>query len=224
MPRPADRRARTELLRAAEAVFAEHGLAAARVEDITARAGVSKGAFYLHFQSKEDCWRQIIEGFLTRLADHLEELSTHIHGEQQSAASLIEAWRRHDVAVLDFCWQNRALMRMVLAGGGAAPYAYLIDEFAERAKRQLEVGLRRALAAGLYRDDIDPAVVAALLSGAYDRLARELIKEPQRPDIEAWCGQAIDVFTRGLLRDDARASRPTPRAKGRAPGAAGKGM
>ena len=44
MPRLADHRAKIELLRAAEAEFAEHGLAAAKVEAITARAGVSKGA------------------------------------------------------------------------------------------------------------------------------------------------------------------------------------
>jgi len=68
MPRTADRRAKIELLLAAEAVFAEHGLAAAKVEDITARARVSKGAFYLHFESKEDCWRQIMEGFIAKLA------------------------------------------------------------------------------------------------------------------------------------------------------------
>ena len=60
MPRLADRRARIELLRAAEAAFTERGLAAARVEDITERAGVSKGAFYLHFQSKDDCFKQIV--------------------------------------------------------------------------------------------------------------------------------------------------------------------
>ena len=73
MSRPADRRAKIELLRAAEAVFVEHGLGASKVEDITARASVSKGAFYLHFESKEDCFRQIVEGFVAKLASCLDD-------------------------------------------------------------------------------------------------------------------------------------------------------
>ncbi len=71
-------RAKIELLRAAESVFAEHGLAASKVEHITARAGVSKGAFYLHFESKDDCWRQIIEGFVAKLANCLELSRTSV--------------------------------------------------------------------------------------------------------------------------------------------------
>ena len=43
MPRAPDPNAKLDLLRAAEAVFVEHGLDRARVEDITHRAGRSKG-------------------------------------------------------------------------------------------------------------------------------------------------------------------------------------
>lgn len=206
MPRPADRRAKIELLRAAEAVFAEHGLTAAKVEDITALAGVSKGAFYLHFESKEDCWRQIIEGFLARLAESVEpppEEAAHLHPE--GAAELTARWHAHDVEILEFCWQNRALLKMVLAGGGGAPYAYLIDEFAARVAHNIQRWLRDAMAAGLYRPDLDPAVTTALIAGAYDRLVRDLASQREKPDLSLWCRQAIDLFTRGLLTGEARA-------------------
>src|SRR5690606_29862483 len=126
------RRVKIDLLRAAEAAFAERGLAGARVEDITSRAGVSKGAFYLHFKSKEDCFQQIVEGFVARLAGCVEPPETLLEGGAGAAAEILERIRTHDVEVLEFCWQNRAIMRMMLAGGGGAPYAYLIDEFAAR--------------------------------------------------------------------------------------------
>src|SRR6188472_1728918 len=70
--RPADPNAKVALLRAAEAEFVERGLDRARVEDITARAGRSKGAFYLHFTSKEDVFRQIVDHFLSRMSDCIE--------------------------------------------------------------------------------------------------------------------------------------------------------
>ncbi|MEO8877136.1 MAG: helix-turn-helix domain-containing protein, partial [Polyangiaceae bacterium] len=63
MSRTADPKAKIALLRSAEVVFAERGLTSARIEEITKRAGLSKGAFYLHFESKEVAFRQVVESF-----------------------------------------------------------------------------------------------------------------------------------------------------------------
>ncbi len=51
-----------EVLDAALALFVEKGFAATRVEDIATRAGLSKGAVYLYFPSKE----AILEGLVKR--------------------------------------------------------------------------------------------------------------------------------------------------------------
>ena len=66
MSRVADPTTRISLLRAAEEVFAKKGLEAAKVEDIAKRAGCSKGAFYLHFEGKEEAFLQVVESFLAR--------------------------------------------------------------------------------------------------------------------------------------------------------------
>lgn len=205
MPRLADRRARIELLRAAEAAFTERGLAAARVEDITERAGVSKGAFYLHFQSKDDCFKQIVETFIARLADCVEPPPIVFEAERASVNEYFKRLLAHDLEVLEFCWQNRALLRMMLAGGGGTPYAYLIDEFAQRVARQVEGRVRYAIDIGLYRRDLEPSVIAALISGAFDRLVRKLIDSPSRPDIATWAAQVLQLFTHGLLAPEVRA-------------------
>ncbi len=204
MSRIADPRTKIELLRAAESVFAEHGLSASKVEHITARAGVSKGAFYLHFESKDDCWRQIIEGFIAKLATCLDAPSDNAASLHENATERLARWHRHDLEILEFCWLNRALLKMVLAGGGGVPYAYLIDEFALRVAETREAWLRTAMSAGVYRGDVEPRLVSALISGAYERLVRELISLPKRPDIAAWSRQALSLFTRGLLTEEAR--------------------
>ena len=204
MSRIADPRAKIELLRAAEAVFTEHGLAASKVEHITARAGVSKGAFYLHFESKDDCWRQIIEGFVAKLANCLDLHEKFRSDLTASVAEHLERWHHRDLEMLEFSWQNRAILRMVLAGGGGTPYAYLIDEFAARVAEATESWLRLAMKAGVYRDDLDTRITIALISGGYERMVRALISCPKRPDIAAWSYQALSIFTRGLLTDEAR--------------------
>jgi AcrR family transcriptional regulator len=205
MPRHADPHTKIELLRAAEAVFAERGLSAAKVEHITARAGVSKGAFYLHFESKDDCWRQIIEGFVAKLANCIDPPPEALAEGPRDALELREHWHQHDLEILEFCWQNRALFKMLLGGGGGVPYAYLIDEFAERVATSVEAWMRHGVEIGLYRDDLDTTIAAALVAGGYDRLVRDLIAQPRRPDIAAWSRQALDLFTCGLLTKEAAA-------------------
>jgi AcrR family transcriptional regulator len=50
-----------EIIDAALSVFAENGYAAARLEEIARRAGVSKAALYLYFETKEDLFRAVVK-------------------------------------------------------------------------------------------------------------------------------------------------------------------
>lgn len=61
-----------EILGAALEVFARQGLAGARVEDIAARAGVSKGTVYLYFPGKDELFRESVRAKVRRT---IEELS-----------------------------------------------------------------------------------------------------------------------------------------------------
>jgi TetR/AcrR family transcriptional repressor of nem operon len=60
--KPAEQR-RAELLAAGRALFLAKGIAATSLDDITQRAGVSKGLFYLYFPSKEDLVLALQEQF-----------------------------------------------------------------------------------------------------------------------------------------------------------------
>src|SRR3954470_10154403 len=72
MARPADPNAKEALVACARAEFARRGLVSARIEDITAACSLSKGAFYLHFQSKEALFGDLVEAFLAGLAERAE--------------------------------------------------------------------------------------------------------------------------------------------------------
>ena len=51
----------SDIVAAALTVFAEKGFAGAKMDDIAARAGLSKGAVYLYFTTKEDVFRAVVE-------------------------------------------------------------------------------------------------------------------------------------------------------------------
>ena len=57
--RRADDRPR-EICAAALQVFTDKGFAAAKLDEIAKRAGVSKGTLYLYFKDKEELFRAVI--------------------------------------------------------------------------------------------------------------------------------------------------------------------
>ncbi|MGN6159646.1 MAG: TetR/AcrR family transcriptional regulator [Devosia sp.] len=59
-----------EVLDAALALFIEKGFAATRVEDIATRAGLSKGAVYLYFPSKESILEGLVRRAISPIADN----------------------------------------------------------------------------------------------------------------------------------------------------------
>lgn len=67
----ADRRTatRTALIAAARELFAERGFAAAGREDIVERAGVTRGAMYHHFASKEALFQAVYEQIEQEVCD-----------------------------------------------------------------------------------------------------------------------------------------------------------
>ena len=50
-----------EIVQAAYEVFAEKGFAAARLDEVAKRAGVSKGALYLYFETKQDIFEAVVK-------------------------------------------------------------------------------------------------------------------------------------------------------------------
>src|SRR4029077_12370180 len=64
-----------EILDAALAVFAQKGYAAARMDDIARRAGVTKGTIYLYFENKEAVFKTLVR----------ESIGATIGGVTQSA-------------------------------------------------------------------------------------------------------------------------------------------
>jgi|SRR5579859_2551237 len=75
---------RATILGAARTVFARNGLAATRIGDITAQAGVSQGLFYHYFPDKEALFTTIVE-------EALRETATLTASARQSSGP---AWER----------------------------------------------------------------------------------------------------------------------------------
>jgi AcrR family transcriptional regulator len=157
---------RRKILDAAIEVFAEVGYAGAAWGTIIERTGMTKGALYHHFDSKESLASAIIEEgsetFLTALRNvcgpSSPALENMIHGTFTLANVLRSDKRVHAAEQLTFALNgfNEAAGRFC---------ADLLDVVVAEA--------RRASAEGDLRPDLDPAIVSESIVGAM--LGRQLL-------------------------------------------------
>jgi TetR/AcrR family transcriptional regulator len=82
-----------ELLDAALDLFVGKGFAATRVEEVAARAGVSKGTLFLYFQSKEELFKAVIrENISGRFREWNEEFDAFEGSSAEMLAYCMSTW------------------------------------------------------------------------------------------------------------------------------------
>jgi AcrR family transcriptional regulator len=86
---------RRKLLAAAERIFARDGFEAARLEDIAAGAGYTRGAFYANFAGKEDIFFALLEQWVRQRIDSV----TALLRKQKSPEQKLAALRKHYAAI-----------------------------------------------------------------------------------------------------------------------------
>ncbi len=212
------------LLEAARAEFAARGLERARVEDITRRAGASKGAFYLHFASKEEAFDEILQRFMGALEDQArsreeaEDCFRRDHAGRPDAELRplqVEFDCQVDLALLETLWRNRQMLAVIESAGGGR-YHRTIDEFRRRMQRFVSDRMAAKQAAGWIRRDADPAVLGDILVGTYEGFARRMVELKDRPDLEGWLRSFTDVLYDGMLERPRAAAAPSPSRRAQA--------
>lgn len=226
MARPARPGTHQALLDAARDEFAHRGLARARVEDVSRRAGVSKGAFYLHFRSKEAAFEQIVQRFLGALEEQAhrrheaEERFAAAHAGEHGRAlyeARLDLEVGQDAELLDILWRNRTLLA-ALDTAATTRFARLLLDARRRLRALIAERVADQQAAGRLRRDADPGVIGDLLVGTYEGFARRMVEMKVRPDLAGWARALLVVLYEGLLdrsrlagAEAARAARPPPR-------------
>lgn len=184
MPRPSDPSARARLLGAASSVFVSKGLDRAKVEDITQAAALSKGAFYLHFSSKEQAFTEILSGALEEVA----QIVTRGLEEQRKLFALgtepmLKRCLERDVELFEVLWKHREIMGLVLLEGCGSPdYLHLAETLIQRLREQVIDAIQFGIDSGYYRSNIDPRCAATFCSGGFNQVACEMLRRNHKPD------------------------------------------
>lgn len=195
---------RAALLEAALAMFLEHGFAAARVEDIAARAGISKGAVYLHFATKKDLFEAVVQAGVTA---RIERAERYVAGFSGPSTALLDTMLRDNL--LDF-WDSPSsgIGKLVIAESQQFPELADLHyrEVTGRVRRLLEGILLNGIERGEYRAVDVPYTVRCILD-AIDHelvLAHSLNGETgERIEPRRFVAALLDLIHHGLVRTPA---------------------
>lgn len=204
-PRRANPDARESLIEAAREEFARHGVDGARVEDIARRAGISKGAFYLHFETKEAVFREILQRFLgvmAELAARREDLICQCNQAIELEAAL-ELECASDVELLEVLWRNRKVVAALESSaiGAAAP---LVQDFRRRMRALVATRVEDRQRDGTLRAALDPHALGDIILGAYEAFGRRMVELREKPDLASWARVFHVVFYDGTLAPNLR--------------------
>jgi AcrR family transcriptional regulator len=151
-----------EILDAALHVFSARGFAAARLEDIAARAGVTKGTIYLYYPDKEALFEAVVHATLVPL---LEEGAAFVRDFDGSSADLLrltvhgwwETISRRGLGGLPKLVMTEAANFPQLAG-------FYYDNVVARGRRVLTSVLERGIERGEFRR-VDTATFVHFILG-----------------------------------------------------------
>jgi AcrR family transcriptional regulator len=137
------RRTLRRLLDAAAEEFGARGYHETAISNITQKAGVGLGTFYVYFKSKEEVFRALVADMGARTRHALAEST-------RDASNRLEAERLGIQAYLDFVRSHKALYRVVMEAQFVAPEAY------REYYRTFSTAYRQQLAQAASRGEISP--------------------------------------------------------------------
>lgn len=159
-------RTRQKLLDSAEAVFGESGFHNAGIVQITQRADVALGTFYLYFPDKKSIFDDLVHTLNARLrrtiSERVREIDDRLEQEVVGFETFFEFVRKH-----------RNLYRVILQAETVDEdlyrwhYRTLADGYVR--------GIRKAQAAGQVRSDLDAETLAYALMGMAEALGSRYV-------------------------------------------------
>ena len=177
-----------KLLQAAMEVFGEKNYYEASIVDITNRAGVGQGTFYLYFKSKK--------GIFVELIKHLHhEVRAFIQQEIAQVDNRIDAEKAGIEAFYRFTLKHKDLYKLIRDAEGVEPnlWYWYYASFAKAYKERLQSAMDKGEVAG-----VNPEALAYCLMGISVFTAmRWPVWEGKMPPGE-FTETVFDFITRGL--------------------------
>ncbi len=186
------------ILKEAMRLFLERGYHGTSIEDITKASGLTKGALYWHFKSKEELLNRIMKEFESRFLDGLIKSVQEVQG---GTLDKIEKYFRYNAA---FSYYNRELCvsfttlaaELVGAHHGTEPefrriykkYQEFLSNLVLRGKEEKVI-----------EEDIDPDLAALTIIAFHDGVLIRWFMSQNEIDGKAYVNTFKKIIFQGLM-------------------------
>ncbi|MFL6799944.1 MAG: TetR/AcrR family transcriptional regulator [Xanthobacteraceae bacterium] len=194
--RPDTRRGprREMIIAAALEEFSDCGFAAARLEDVAARAGVAKGTIYLYFSDKETLFQELVRTMLSPVVRAIEIAPLGERPMREIAEVIV-----HVFVTEIYATRRRDVLRLVMTEGPRFPKLaeFYYREVIARVLPVLQARLRTAVKQGELGNDalarfpqllVAPALMAVIWGSLFERFAPLDVAELMRAHLDVLFG------------------------------------
>ncbi len=190
---------RNRLIDAAESVFHEKGVARASLEEIAARARVTRGAVYWHFKDKAELFDAMMQRVVLPAEDMLERAGCA--GE----ADPLELLRRATVDVLLRTANDKRVQRVFEIAYHKCEYVGDATGVRDRhiasqneCLKTIEAGFRACIRAGRLPATVKPRVAAIGAMSLVSGLIANWVLHPKSFSLKLHAEALVDFYFRGL--------------------------
>ncbi|HEX9891212.1 MAG TPA: TetR/AcrR family transcriptional regulator [Actinomycetota bacterium] len=188
---------RHRILEAASRAFAERGYAGTSFADLMAATGLTKGALYFHFPSKD--------ALAMAAFGHAQEkwvaAVLAASDPQAPAADQLEAMLRAAVRFHETEPDARCVARLCFELGEQPEHRPYLVPYLSTWEEMVSALIRRAQDEGDYRPDVDPGAAARVAVAAFIGMTDVSQVVSEGSDLRERASEFHDVFVGGLRRD-----------------------
>jgi AcrR family transcriptional regulator len=187
-----------KIIQAALELFVRNGYHGTSISDITRKVGLTKGALYAHFNSKDEVLIRIIEEFENRFIDELIRDVSEIAGD---------ALAKFDHAISftsQFAAQNQDLCVFLtfLATelNADVDFEPALKKVYRKFQDFISQLVRQGVRQGLFKDELDPDLTGLSFVAVHDGMLHQWVLNRNHIDVGKFVTNFREIFLHGLMK------------------------
>ena len=187
---------------AAKTEFLAKGFRSSSLRNIVKMAGMTTGAFYGYYKSKEELFAALVgehyDYLINRFKDAQEEFSNISPERQPEVMSEISGLCMFDM--LRYAYQHLEECKMILCCSEGTRFSGMIDEMVEIELESTHAYKQVLKKIGRPSPDIDPRLEHILITGMFHTFFELIIHEMPYPDAENYVKEMREFYTAGWMK------------------------
>lgn len=187
------------ILDVAQAEFLEQGFRGASLRAIVKKAGVTTGAFYGYFKSKEALFNELVQEH----ADYIMGVYDGILAEfeklppEQQAKSMDDYSSTGLTKMFDYAWEHKPAFHLILKSSAGTRYENFIQELAQKDMDSTENFYRLLESVGKKVERIDPMIEQLVITGTFSSFFTLILRDISRKEAEHGLSQLFRFYRGG---------------------------